>query len=243
MSEHHKIETTLYSSEKIIAEMDISKNEAGDITDWVFKINNVEEMSMGSSIDYEYAFVSLLAPVLSKDLSLRHKVNWLTVGGADYQLAKFYKRNNVNNLSQNSYVLVDPLAGKLRDLFSLVDPVISKVPFAREINLKFSDFMLDASDEFLFSFDIAIVDVSDSQNDTFLAPDEIYTTKFLEELTMLMKLDSYVIMYEGENFMLDANEKDKIDIKVPKWFHLLSRKKAGYGYMSLWKVGDGISYP
>lgn len=243
MSEHYKVETILYSSEKIIAEMDISKNESGDIIDWVFKINDVEEMSMDSSIDYEYAFVSLLTPVLSKELSVRNRINWLTVGGADYQLAKFYKRNDINNPSQNSYVLVDPLAGRLRDLFSLVDPVISKVPFAREINLKFSDFMLDISNEFLFSFDIAIVDVSDPQNDTFLAPDEIYTTKFLEELTMLMKLDSYVIMYEGENFMLDSNEECKIDIKVPKWFHLLSRKRAGYGYMSLWKVGNGISYP
>ena len=243
MIEHHKIETNLYSSEKIIAEMNIEKNDTGDIIDWVFKINDVEEMSMRSAIDYEYAFVSLLTPLLYKELSLRNKINWLTVGGADYQLAKFYKKNDVNNPSQNSYVLVDPLAGKLRNLFSLVDPVISKVPFAREINLKFSDFMLDASDEFLFSFDIAIVDVSDPQNDTFLAPDEIYTTKFLEELTMLMKLDSYVIMYEGENFMLDADEKGKIDIKVPKWFHLISRKKAGYGYMSLWKVGAGIEYP
>lgn len=240
MIEYHKVETILYSSEKIIAEMEIYKSETGDITDWTFKINNVEEMSMSSAIDYEYAFVSLLTPVLSKDLSLRNKVNWLTIGGADYQLAKFYKRNNINNLSQNSYVLVDPLAGKLRDLFSLVDPVIPSVPLAREIGLKFSDFMLDAFDEFLFSFDIAIVDVSDPQNDTFLAPDEIYTTKFLEDLTMLMKLDSYIIMYEGENFMLDSNEKDKSSIKVPKWFSLISRKRAGYGYMSLWKNGDRI---
>lgn len=243
MIEHHKVETVLYSSEKIIAEMDIEKNDTGDIIDWIFKINDVEEMSKRSAIDYEYSFVSLLAPILSNDLSLRRKVNWLTVGGADYQLAKFYKKNDVNNLSQNSYVLVDPLAGKLRNLFSLVDPAISSVPFAREINLKFSDFMLDASDEFLFSFDVAIVDVSDPQNNTFLAPDEIYTTKFLEELTVLMKPDSYVIIYEGENFMLNADEKDKIDIKVPKWFHFISRKKAGYGYMSLWKVGDGTECP
>ena len=152
MIEHHKIETILYSSEKIIAEMDIEKNETGEMIDWVFKINNVEEMSMRSAIDYEYAFVSLLTSILYKDLSLRNKIGWLTVGGADYQLAKFYKKNGVNNPSQNSYVLVDPLAGKLRNLFSLVDPIISEVPFAREINLKFSDFMLDVSDEFLFLY-------------------------------------------------------------------------------------------
>jgi len=215
-------------------EIILEKDPNNEITDWVFRIDGSEEMSMSKSFEYELGMKNIMGVLLPRIVD-KESCNWITIGGADYQLAKHY---SLRNTPKSFSLLVDPLAGKLREIYAIVDPDVNNVPYSWEMSFLFSDFMFSFSDSFLNTFDVAVVDVSDPDPSEVTSPDEIYTTKFLEDLSILMKKDSYLILYEGENFtwLSQGPGLSKETIVVPNNYTLVCKVVAGYGWMSLWHL-------
>ena len=215
-------------------ELILEKDSNDEITDWIFRIDGSEEMSMSKSFDYELGMKNIMNTLLPR-ISNRESCNWVTVGGADYQLSKYYPHNTHSKFFS---LLIDPLAGKLREIYSMVDPDVNNIPYSWEMSFLFSDFMFSFSESFLNTFDVAVVDVSDPDPSEVTSPDEVYTTKFLEDLSILMKKDSYLILYEGEKFswLNEGHGLSEETIIVPNNYTLICKVVAGYGWMSLWNL-------
>jgi hypothetical protein len=213
----------------------VEKNEAGNVISWNFFINNIEEMSLDSVREYENAFISLLLNIFPALLSKSENIEWLTVGGADYQLQKYQciGRNN-NNL------IVDPLCGKLKYLFGIIDPEVAKLNICNEIPLKFSDYFTQYFPNGPSRiFDISVIDVSDYDGFSgFDSPKEAYTEDFYKQICSITKIGGYIIAYEGTPDTLSQLSNEVSPLVHIDGLKLIKRVSCGYGYgfMSSWEV-------
>ena len=218
--------------EEISIDLFVERDGCGKIIYWNFFINNVEEMSFDIASEYEAAFMSLLFSIGPRLMKSKEELSWLTIGGADYQLQKYQKigKNNFN-------IIVDPLCGKLKSLFDIVDPEVKNLPTVNEIPLKFSDFYEKESSLHQKRHDVVVIDVSDfNEFSGFDAPKEAYTPEFYSQVISLTKKNGYIIAYEGTSDTLDSLANNISPLFNVDGIKELHRVSCGYGFMSLWEV-------
>jgi hypothetical protein len=221
------------NDEEIIVELFVEKDEAGNIVYWNFFINNIEEMSLDIAGEYETAFMSLLLNIVPALLLKDKNIEWLTVGGADYQLQKYQRIGKNNN-----NLIVDPLCGKLKDLFGIIDPEVAKLSRCNEIPLKFSDYFIQYFPNGPSKiFDISVIDVSDyNEFSGFDSPKEAYTEDFYKQICSITKIGGYIIAYEGTSDTLSQLSNEVSSLAYVDGLKPIQRVSCGYGFMSLWKV-------
>ena len=218
--------------EEISIDLFVERDGCGKIIYWNLFINNVEEMSFDIASEYEAAFMSLLFSIGPRLMKSKEELSWLTIGGADYQLQKYQKigKNNFN-------IIVDPLCGKLKSLFDIVDPEVKNLPMVNEIPLKFSDFYEKESFLHQKRHDVVVIDVSDfNEFSGFDAPKEAYTPEFYSQVISLTKKNGYIIAYEGTSDTLDSLANNISPLFNVDGIKELYRISCGYGFMSLWEV-------
>ena len=242
---HKTMEWDLPTSTDEIATVSIKRTfDSTRVVDWSFKINGIEEMCSSGYSSYESAFIECVEGMASKVSNYPiSEFNWCIIGGADYQLMKHMKmrdglrRENV----PNTYVMIDPLAGRLQDIYGIVAPRVLDIPSDTEIALTFNQFCNSYGSLYNGKFDAIVMDVSDPANESergsgLESAAEFYANFNMGKIIQLLKPRGYIIVYEGSNYEHRNTVTSSLLARRDATVESLAQAYAWYGRMSLWQV-------